>query len=293
MTYPGFDAFTAPARETSEIWRTLLGLVLTALIYAALGTGIIAGGGFLLESSGVGTRFDILDGSTPPALFLVLFHFIAMAGAVILVTRYLHRRSGWTLVGDRSRLWRDFGTMAGYALVVGALGAALVAVFVGVEWKFSFSRWMLYLPLALPLILLQTGAEELVFRGYLLQQLGARVGVAARAVWMLIPALLFAMLHVDPESQGTNYWAIVAVTAFFAILTADITARTGSIGAAWGLHFINNVQAILVFSLIGPLSGLSLGTVGIAASSPSALPLFALDAAALFLIYALWRRRLG
>lgn len=293
MSYPGFDAFTAPARASAELWRTLLGALLIVTLYAIGATVIIAGGGFVFESLGIATRFDILEGRTPAALLLVLFHFIAMAGAAILVTRLLHKRGGWTLVGDRHRLWSDFRSMAGTAIVVSVIGATGVILLAGVDWKLGIGTWLIFLPLALPLILLQTGAEELVFRGYLQQQLGARVGAGLRAVWMLIPSLLFAAGHVEPSIQGGNYWAIFAITAYFALITADVTARTGSIGAAWGLHFINNVQALLIFSLAGPLSGLSLGSVGIEASSPDALPLFALDALALTVIYLLWRRRHG
>ncbi|MEM6897080.1 MAG: hypothetical protein AAF576_06845, partial [Pseudomonadota bacterium] len=79
----------------------------------------------------------------------------------------------------------------------------------------------------------------------------------------------------------------------FALISADVTARTGSIGAAWGLHFVNNVQALLIISVLGPLSGLSLGTLGVTAASPEVLPLFAADALGLILIYVVWRRLYG
>ncbi|MEM1235811.1 MAG: CPBP family intramembrane glutamic endopeptidase [Pseudomonadota bacterium] len=293
MTYPGFADFTAPARPTSELWRTLSGILLVTVIYAGGAAGIIAAGTFALQVSGIGTAGDVLTGRTPPALLLVLFHFIAMAAAAIVVTRLLHQRGGWTLLGDRNRLWADFRRMALIAVVVGVVGAAVFAAIMDIAWKLPFSTWLLYLPFALPLILLQTGAEELVFRGYLLQQFGARFGVAARAAWMIIPSLIFAAAHTDPASQGGNWWAVVAITFAFAMVASDITARTGSLGAAWGLHFINNCQAILIFSLAGPLSGLSLGSVGIPASAPAALPLIGIDAVALALIYLIWRRRYG
>jgi uncharacterized membrane protein len=47
----------------------------------------------------------------------------------------------------------------------------------------------------------------------------------------------------------------------FALCAADLTARTGTIGAAWGFHFANNAVAILFLALEGPLSGLALYTL--------------------------------
>ncbi|MEO0677128.1 MAG: type II CAAX endopeptidase family protein [Pseudomonadota bacterium] len=291
MTYPGFDPFVGPAAQRSELWRAGAGAALVLILYTIGAVGIIAGVGALFSEQ-VGP-FDIATGATPIAVLILLFHFVAMVVAVVLVTRFLHKRSGWTLLGDRSRLVGDFLRMLGLALIVSAIASTLAVLILDLSPNVPLGTWLIFLPLALPMILLQTGAEELVFRGYLLQQLGARFGVAARAAWMVLPSLLFAVLHVDMTSQGSNVWAVLAVITLFALITADVTARTGSLGAAWGLHFMNNVQAILIFSLDGPLSGLSLATVGLEANTPAALPLFAADGVALLVIYALWRRRYG
>ncbi len=52
--------------------------------------------------------------------------------------------------------------------------------------------------------LIQTGAEELVFRGYLQQQLAARF--ASPLIWMVLPALIFGAVHYDPATAGPNVW---------------------------------------------------------------------------------------
>ncbi|MEL6914549.1 MAG: CPBP family intramembrane glutamic endopeptidase [Pseudomonadota bacterium] len=288
MAYPGFETHTAPAAARAELWRTALGAVLILLVYAGLAVGFIAGAGWLLSDEV--TANQIAAGSTPLAVVILLAHFAVMVIAVAVVTRLLHRRGALTLMGDRTHLLRDFLRMAGIAAAMAALATVFILLTQEITMEIAPGRWLLFLPLALPLLLLQTGAEELVFRGYLQQQLGARFGVGVRAAWMVCPALIFAVLHVDPASQGQNLWLVVLVITLFALLTADITARTGSIGAAWGLHFVNNVQALLIFSLEGPLSGLSLASLGLSAASPAALPLFAADAAVLLIVYGLWRR---
>ena len=291
MSYAPLDDFIAPARPRSEIWRTFVGFLVALGHYAGGAWDIIVGGGLLL--SGIMSPGDLAAGETPPAVLLVLFHFLAMAAAVLIATRVIHRRPALSLLGDRHRLWRDFLSMAGVLLVFEALGA-IISVFIGdLTGRMPFRSWLLFLPLALPLVLLQTGAEELVFRGYLMQQLGARFGAGARVAWMIVPALLFTVAHADLGNQGSNLWAVMAVIMLFAIISADVTARTGSIGAAWGVQFVNYVQALLIISVLGPLSGLSLGTLGVTAASPEVLPLFAADALGLILIYVVWRRLYG
>ena len=102
---------------------------------------------------------------------------------------------------------------------------------------------------------MQIFAEELVFRGYLLQQLRARF----RSIWLwaILPSFIFGVLHFDPYTYGINAVFYVTHTTVAGIVLAIVTLRTGNIGAAAGLHFGNN--AMLVFSgNKGTLDGFSL-----------------------------------
>jgi uncharacterized protein len=51
----------------------------------------------------------------------------------------------------------------------------------------------------------------------------------------------------------------VGAAATFGLIAADLTARTGSIGAAWGFHFANNTMAITILATDGTITGLSDG----------------------------------
>ncbi|MFQ5439742.1 MAG: lysostaphin resistance A-like protein, partial [Paracoccaceae bacterium] len=99
-------------------------------------------------------------------------------------------------------------------------------------------------------------SEELVFRGYLQQQLAARY--SSRWVWWVLPALLFGLAHFDGESTGVNAWLVVADTFLIGLIAGDLTARTGNLGAAVGLHLANNTAALLVMATEGTITGLSL-----------------------------------
>jgi hypothetical protein len=147
------------------------------------------------------------------------------------------------------------------AAVVLALGLAYLA---GWAWYFdatpnlSWGSWAALLPLTLSALLIQTGTEELVFRGYLLQQLAARF--TTPAVSMGLTAAGFAALHFDPaESTGANA-LVVGSSGLFGLMAADLTRVTGNIGAAWGFHFVNNLFALGFLATKGSITGLALYT---------------------------------
>ncbi len=121
-----------------------------------------------------------------------------------------------------------------------------------------------YIPfifMALILTPIQTSAEELFFRGYLLQAFGLRL----RNIWMLsiLSGLIFMAPHLlNPEARvdyflmGAYYFLIGAVLAF-------VTLRDGQLELALGLHAANNLfTALFVNSTITVLPTPSLFTVG-------------------------------
>jgi len=133
----------------------------------------------------------------------------------------------------------------------------------------QFSAWLMLLPLSLLAVLVQTGSEEILFRGYIQQQLAARF--SSPWVWMVFPSMVFALGHYVPAQAGENALLIAAWSGMFGILMADLTARAGSLGPAIAVHMMNNVAAMVVISLPDGLNGLSLYTVPFAMSDTEEL----------------------
>ena len=101
----------------------------------------------------------------------------------------------------------------------------------------------------------QVTAEELLFRGYLQQQFA--VWIKSRWFFMVMPSLIFGLMHYD-GSMGVNVGlTLVAVTAILGLFLADLTYRTGNLGAAIGVHFANNFSAMFLVSYQEQISGLS------------------------------------
>ncbi|MGC9369456.1 MAG: CPBP family intramembrane glutamic endopeptidase [Paracoccaceae bacterium] len=258
MRYAPHDSLVAPARPSRALWRVVLGYPLIMLIYLGL---IYAGLALAAQIMGPAPAQSAFHGIFQSTLttresLLLLFSFAFLILGTAAVTQQLHQRSALSLIGPLPRAARDFLlTLRALALLYAVLWFALPG---GDELQrnLDLRRWLMLLPLALPAILIQTAAEELLFRGYLQQQLAARF--ASPLVWMGVPAALFAWGHYVPGEAGGNALGMAAWAAGFSLLAADLTARTGTLGAATGLHFANNALAILIVSLPGPVSGLSL-----------------------------------
>lgn len=291
MPSPAFDAFVAPARRASALWRTVLGAVLIVAIYAgflagALGIAVLTLGG--ARAYEAASRLAAAD--TPLGTLLLLATFAGMAAAPMMVAPLIHGRSPATLFGRAPRVLRDFVVAAA---VVGASYMLTVRI-----WSLVFDAvpglsprtWLSLLPLTLLGILLQTGAEELVFRGYLTQQLAARF--RSPVVWMGLPSLLFGLVHYAPVMSGSNALILVFGAALFGLLAADLTAASGSIGAAWGFHFANNALAIAVIATDGTITGLALYLTPYAADAEGAVRL-ALIADYALLLVAWWLCRMA
>lgn len=288
MQYPAHQTFIAPARRQPQVGLLILGLALTLAVYIVGIAGIF---GALAAVSGfdgaVAWMQELASATGPTGTLLLLATFIGMALGPMVAARVIHGRSVGSLFGPLGRLARDFVL----ALLICAAVFGLLA-FLPLPGATPLSNlepgiWASFLPLAIVGVLLQTGAEEVLFRGYLQQQLAARF--ASPLVWMFLPSALFAVLHYQPEIMGENTWLMIGAVFVFAVLAADLTAVTGSIGAAWGLHFANNGMAILLVATEGPLSGLALYVAPMEASSPDIRPLILLDIATTVAIWLVVR----
>lgn len=255
---PAWQAQRLAARPTAQLWRIALGVLVIGTTYFLwmVATGValwlvLGSAGFESELARIGA------GADPWALVLLLSTFLGGWLGVWLTLRLLHRRPLGAALGRAPVVLRDFVTgILAMVLVGGGLTLAMAPMMPALVLTPDLAEWLWFLPLALVGVLIQTGAEEAVFRGYLQQHLAARF--ASPLVWLGGPTVLFGLAHFNPEGAGGNVWLVVAATGLFGLIAGDLTARSGSLGLAWGLHFANNVLALLVVSVSGTLDGMAL-----------------------------------
>lgn len=281
---PAFERFVAPARPHAELWRIGAGFAALFIVYYA--------GVFTILPAAVNALGELdPNGRDPASLLVILSTFVPMAMGVGVAARLFHARYVTSLIGPLAEARRDFIVAAVVSGVLLLLSLAIWALWFDALPGIGLGLWLALLPLSLLGLLIQTGAEELIFRGYLQQQLAARF--VSPLAWAVAPSLLFALAHYDVEVMGENTLVFIAATGIFALIAADLTARTGTIGAAWGLHFANNVAAVLLIGAQDSLNGLALGRVPYLMRDPVSGWLVFLDIAIMLCAWAILRRLLS
>ncbi|MGO1384999.1 MAG: lysostaphin resistance A-like protein [Arachnia sp.] len=247
----------------------LVPLVAQALL--ALGW-VTLGGDLSFEAySSAARAYEVAEGLGATHLALASLLLVAW-----LVFRFLHGRDARWLVSVEPG-WRGRYMVVCLGVAVVVLNAALWASFVLGMPDFGPAQagWPGFLVVLLVTSPLQAIAEEVFFRGYLLQAIGSATGRA----WMGIvgTALLFALFH------GTQNPALFVHRFAFGLIAGWLVLRTGGLEAAIAAHVVNNLFAF----------GYALFTGGVAATKAVAEITWAkagFDVAgfALFALVAVW-----
>jgi membrane protease YdiL (CAAX protease family) len=292
MAYRAYTPIVTAASKSPALWRLIIGLFTVFVVLALWVAGVIAALGL---ATGLGffraaqSTLD-LEAQTPlsSALFISLVWGLGLG--TIIAARLWHGRSLQSLTGDGSTTLRHFAIASLITLaIIGAISLISLPFSDRPSLNMDAMVWVLFLPLGLLAVAGQTLSEEILFRGYIQSQLAARF--AHPVIWMITPAILFGFAHYLPGLPASAAMGYVVIAAIFGLLAADLTARTGSIGAAWGFHFANNILAILVVVSEGSLTGLGLFRTPDSITDQLTLsPLIAIDIAVLLGIYALIRR---
>lgn len=211
-------------------WRYLVGICVIATAW--LVGGNIAYVLVLLLPLGTVTEFVAVNAS-------VLMLLVGVITAVML----LHRRSWRTLVTPRQSL--DWSRMAEGAVVWGALALACAVVenllYPGrYAWSLDLQRWLPFLLAALLLTPLQCFAEELVFRGYLVQALGR--WLKHPLALAVLGSVIFTVPHLYNPEVAAYGLAIMAANYFvMGLFLASVALRDGRLELAIGAHAGNNL----------------------------------------------------
>ncbi|MFE0107307.1 CPBP family intramembrane glutamic endopeptidase [Streptomyces sp. NPDC059009] len=233
-------------------WRPLAGtavilgaaLVLTLLVF---GAGDLAGAALDRPQDADGIRELGGIGETAVALLSLA----VLTPAVLLAARWTQRRPAGTVSSVTGHLrWRRLGRCLAVALPVSAASLGIMLLLpessgggtgTDTEWA-GLLPFLTGLTVVCALVPFQAAAEEYVFRGWLVQAVGAWV----RSPWIAVlpQALLFAAAH----GWGTP-WGFADLLVF-ALVAAYLTHRTGGLEAAIALHILNNLLAMGIASAI-------------------------------------------
>lgn len=188
------------------------------------------------------------------ALTLFVFNNLAFLFfwlGIYLAVRYLHGRSLHTLITPKSRIsWRrvaqGFVVFFGLSVAEILIGYAIAPT--DFTLNFEAKTFFIFLAWAALLTPIQTAAEELFFRGYLLQGIGSKLGK-----WpaILLTAGLFSFLHGQNLEVSTqeNLEGTISIMGYYLMIGAFLawlTLKDQTLELALGIHAANNMAAFLL-----------------------------------------------
>ena len=261
MSYEPYEQLIAPARPTKGLGRLFAGFGALIFFFILLALTLSRVQSVIIPTEHHAQYFAELDtGATPIAMLLNLFFFLVMIIALWLAMWLVNHRTLRSLLGSPSLAIKQFKRVLGFVFL---LYVALILLPAPAELQTTPNLdprvWLTFLPFALIGLLIQVSAEEMVFRGYLQSQLAARF--SNPVIWMAIPSALFALLHYGNATESASAWLMVVWAAAFGLAAADLTARSGTLGPAIALHFINNFSALLITAPENNFDGLALFTI--------------------------------
>jgi uncharacterized protein len=232
----------------NQWWRYVVGIFMAQFCFQVLSILVLL---LVLYGLSIALSQPALDRipQSLAAYVLVNFPFIFFALGTVLAVAWLHHRPVLTLISAErvlrfKRFWAGFG--AWFLMLAGSQMAFLWLTPETYQFSWEPSQWLVFLPFALILTPIQTAAEELFFRGYLMQGLGL---INRHPLFLIgVTSFLFVLPHLgNPELQrgfvwvGLSYWV-------WGVFFATITLKDDRLELAMGSHAANNLFAALLFN---------------------------------------------
>ncbi|MEO0456254.1 MAG: CPBP family intramembrane glutamic endopeptidase [Cyanobacteria bacterium P01_A01_bin.114] len=234
-------------------WRYLLGVLLVLFFWQVLGSIPLLGFVAALEADGdPATAFNPItlsfEGVAPLVPYLVLNASIILSlVGLYIAMRWLHQRPFTGLITpEYSVSWRRFFQGFGVYFGLIAIATLLEALIFPGSYQLSFQpgQFFLFLVFAVMVTPIQASAEELFFRGYLMQGLGLKsrgmvLPVMGSSILFMLPHLL------NPEVQ-LGFAVMATIYLLFGLFLAVITVQDNRLELAMGAHSANNLFIVLV-----------------------------------------------
>jgi hypothetical protein len=231
----------------NDWWRYLLGYIFILFSWLFVGAiPIVALGVFAVLDGNPATNMTasgMVNGINPFWSFLaLLLSFAPLFLAVPLTVRFLHGRSLTSLVTAATKIrWKRLAAgYAGWFALSGLVALVEAWLYPG---RYTITKDISGFPFfavgILLLIPIQTSAEELFFRGYVVQNIGRRL--KNPLALSLLSGLLFALPHILNPEVSVNFWLVMLFYFTFGFFAAFISLKDNGLELALGMHAANNM----------------------------------------------------
>ena len=195
---------------------------------------------------------DLSAYDIPPVtgLALMIIPFAVGLFTLLLLMKPIHERTALSVVtGKSSFRWKRFFWGMGIWSVLMAVYTAL-SIGTGlqeIEFQYQPESFIPLILVSILLLPLQTGFEEIFFRGYLMQGF-ARI-FKSRWAPLAMTSILFGGLHYfNPEVQAFGLAVMLPQYIGFGLLFGLCAIMDDGLEIAWGAHTINNILLSVFFT---------------------------------------------
>lgn len=240
------------ADSRTRWWSPLAEGALGALFFLIFSVAVgFAYAGYVMASGGGASDLTLsylqTNSLKDPAIFLLMFGSIVVMFPSLLLARLIVGPRPWGLVHSvAARLrWSWLALCMGIAIVLYVMIPVVVQILSGEPLQgqahISASLLMWMMGLVFVVVPVQCYAEELVFRGYLMQAIGRWLKHPAWTI--IIPAPLFMLGH-DYTFWGQASILVMGLAAGF------MAWYTGGLEAGIAMHVVNNLY-LMVMGVLG------------------------------------------
>ena len=176
-------------------------------------------------------------------LFLMLLPLVLGLFVIVFFVKVMHKRSYQEIINGTYKIrWKRIGAGAAFWTVLSAI--LLVIQYLINPSNFTFqldlSSFIPLIFISLIFIPMQTSFEEIAFRGYFAQGVGA---LTKNRWWVLIiPSVVFGLLHIaNPEVKEYGILIMLPQYILMGAIFGIISILDDGIELALGVHAANNV----------------------------------------------------
>lgn len=258
--------FFENANEGKNHWLRYVAVLVISYILALIPSIIYVVGVAVKKTMSEGVmnqeQFNsLLSGQAGFVVMMLVFVFWLVF--TLIFFKSFHGRECLTLIsGDQRFRFNRFFAAAGCYSIFILIFAAISIVFHSDDVTFHFDATKFFVGFVLALVLapFQTGCEEVIFRGYLMQGFGL---CTKSKIWAcVIITLLFGLMH-SANNEVADYGFLRAMSFYMIIGLAlgIFTVINDGIEFSWGIHFAHNFMGFTLFAVEGNEIGSPLFTI--------------------------------
>ncbi len=251
--------FVDLARQGENAWwrylASILLIVFGWLVFSIL-LGVVIATIIMLDGNPatfINLNTGQIEGVAPVLILGVsLFGSLPLIAALFVAVRFIHQRPFLTLITTRSRIdLKRVGLGFGFFLMLVIAASVIEALLFPGRYQFTWDakEFLKYVPFALVLMPIQTTAEELLFRGYLLQSVGLATGRPIIAA--TVSSFIFMVLHLANPEVRIDFFLMPAYYFGVGLLLALVTLRDNRLDLAIGAHTGINLFVALFANYVG------------------------------------------